>query len=98
MLHSDLLYLPQYMIQCLLHGSEDGFGAMSHSIELTRKQKKKKKVVKMLHFETNKVFKEINNQILKELARLKTGFSVEKVPMSRWEKSQMITASEFLQI
>ena len=98
MLYSDLLYLPQYMIRCLLHGSEDGFGAMSHSIKVTRKQKKKKKVVTMLHFETSKVYKEINNKILMELARLKTGFSVQKVLMTRFEKSQMITASEFLQI
>jgi len=44
------------------------------------------------------VFKEINEQIKKEIHRLKLGFRVEQVPMSRWEKSQMITASEFLQI
>jgi len=95
MVQSERLYLPPYMIQCQLHGSEDGYGAMSHSTELTRKPRKRKKET---HFETNKVFKEINEQIKKEIHRLKLGFRVEQVPMNRWEKSQMITASEFLQI
>ena len=49
-------------------------------------------------FETNRAFKELNKQILKELDRVRLGFSVETVQMTRWEKSQMITASEFLQI
>lgn len=52
----------------------------------------------MVPFETSKVFKEINAQILKEMHRLKEGFRVEQVPMTRWEKSQMRTASEFLLI
>ena len=76
-------------------GSEDGYGATSPSTKLTRRPRKP--TLPLNHFETNKVFKEINKQIKKELL-MRQGFSVQKVPLTRWEKSQMITASEFLQI
>jgi hypothetical protein len=67
------------------------------SIKEIRKAKKNKKK-DQTHFETTKEFREINDQIIKQLDRIRKGFSVEQVPMTRWEKSQMITASEFLQI
>jgi hypothetical protein len=70
---------------------------MSPSINKTRRLRKPTQPKTLPPFETNKVFKEINNQIQKELL-MRQGFSVQKVPLTRWEKSQMITASEFLQI
>jgi hypothetical protein len=66
---------------------------------LTNKIRKTKGKIKIrIHFETNRVFRELNKQFLKELDRVRLIFRVETVPMTRREKSQMITASEFLQI
>lgn len=58
----------------------------------------------LTHFETLsnenqiKVFKEINKQLQRHLDKIMYGFSWEKVEMTKREKSNNITASEFLQI
>lgn len=46
----------------------------------------------------NKVSKEINLMIEKELDRILHNFHWEKVEMTLWEKTNKITASEFLQL
>lgn len=46
----------------------------------------------------SKVSKEINRLIQEELERMMSGFRVEKVELTPWERSRNITASEFLQI
>lgn len=56
-----------------------------------------------IHFETrmkiqNKIYREINKHLQREMDRILHGFSWDKVEMTKREKSNRITAREFLQL